>query len=125
MSKIPSETKQSFGRLLVYLTTVLTIEGALKYSETLLTFTRAGLEADDKYEGKLKQRMDMSVMKYKQAIKTFEQPNSLFGWKQRVIYDLCFDINYEVMSIAQGEGILVLNEGSFNIDSLHGTDFGG
>ena len=66
---VSSEFKQSFGRLLVALSMTFTIEGKLQYTETLITFTKAGLIADGKYNNETYKPVFVKAIKsYKSAL---------------------------------------------------------
>jgi hypothetical protein len=113
MSGVSPEFKQSFGRLLVLLSTTFTVESSLKYSEVLITFTKAGLVAEDNYED-YKKIFIKAVQSYKAALEFFKVEGRP-GYAKEMILKYCFDVNYYIMPIALAEGLLEINEDAFNL----------
>ncbi len=122
MSSLSSDTKQAFGRMIVFLKTSQIEENVIypfiTYANTLIVWTEAGLFI----EGKLKiyqTQMDEAKIKFKQATHVLQHSDmDHMGWKREQIINLCFDIDSLVFPIAMKEGILVLNQEMINISTL-------
>ena len=121
-SVLSSDTKQAFGRMLVFLKTSQIEDNViypyLVYAETLIVWTRAGLMAENKLD-----RHDANMTRadelYKMAthcLQTSDQEHG--GWKREQILNFCFEINSLIFPIAMMEGILVLNQEMVNISTL-------
>lgn len=117
VGKVSAEFKESFGRLLILLSTSFTIESALKYSEVLITFTKAGLITEGRFDEDYKRVFRLAEQSYKRALGQFKI-HGRDGFVKEQIFKECFEINYYIMPIALSEGILVLNQDSFNLTSM-------
>lgn len=118
--KVSSEFKESFGKLLVLLSTMLTIESSLKYAEVLIVFTKAGLMTEGKYTEEYKEMFKLAEKSYKTALGCF-QIQGRAGYVKEQVLKHCFEINYYILPIALEEGILVLNQDSFNLTQMFNT----
>jgi hypothetical protein len=114
MSGVSSDFKQSFGRLLVALSMTFTLEGKLQYSNTLITFTKAGLIADGKYGDKYKPVFIKAIKSYKSALEYFKVEGRP-GYAKEMIYKYCFDIEFYLLPLALSEGLLEISEDAFNL----------
>lgn len=122
MAELSSDTKQAFGRMLVFLKTAQTqdhtIYPFLTYADTLIVWTEAGLRVQGKYE-KYKKELDEAAKLYEAALHTLQQTDiSHVGWQHEQIIRLTFRINRLIFPIAMMEGILVLNQEMINVTGL-------
>ena len=117
VGKVSSEFKEAFGRLLVLLTTTPTIESSLKYSEVLIIFTKAGLITEGKFNDDLKKMFVLAEQSYKNALACYKIQGRPGYMKEQIMMH-CFDINYYILPIALSEGILILNQDSFNLTQM-------
>lgn len=115
--KVSSEFKESFGRLLILLSTNTTIEGALKYSENLINLTKSGLITEDRYDDEYKAIFNKARESYLKALQCY-QIQGRAGYQKEQILKYCFEINFYILPVALSEGILVLNQDSFNLTSM-------
>lgn len=114
---VSSEFKQSFGRLLVALSMTFTIEGKLQYTETLITFTKAGLIADGKYNNETYKPVFVKAIKsYKSALEYYKVEGRP-GYAKEMMYKYCFDVNFYLLPVALAEGLLEIGEDAFNLTS--------
>lgn len=114
MVGVSSEFKQSFGRLLVALSMTFTIEGKLQYSNTLITFTKAGLMADGKYTESYKPVFIKAIKSYKSALEYYKVEGRP-GFAKEMMYKYCFDIEFYLLPVALSEGLLEIGEDAFNL----------
>lgn len=122
MSSLSSDTKQAFGRMLVFLKTSQIEENVIypfiAYANTLIVWTEAGLMIEGKRD-RYKKEMDEAKKLFKQASHVMQHSDvDHMGWKREQIINLCFDIDSLVFPIAMKEGILVLNQEMINISTL-------
>ena len=128
MTKLSNDLRTSFGRLLVLLllqqTQDNTINPFIAFSQTLIWFTNAGLKVDN--NEKHKKDMDEAKNLHIQALQVTQITGRLY-WVQSEVKRLVFEVANIVLPIAIGEGILELNEASFNIIEQFGGGgkFGG
>lgn len=99
---------------------MLTLDGAIKYSETLITFTKSGLVTDQKYDD-YQEIFKIAINSYKKALECFNIQGRP-GYMKQEILKYCFEINFYIMPIALSEGILVLNQDSFNLTSMFNAE---
>jgi hypothetical protein len=111
---VSSDFKQSFGRLLVALSMTFTVEGKLQYTETLITFTKAGLIADGKYNENYKPVFIKAIKSYKSALEYYKVEGRP-GYAKEMMYKYCFDVNFYLLPVALAEGLLEISEDAFNL----------
>ena len=121
MGELSSEFKTAFGSLLVLITlTDSSVDGYIKYSEKLLTFTKAGLMTIGKYENNgNREVIEKGYARLRDAItKTKSASTGRFAWEISEIRQAMTDIDSEVLPVALSNGILVLNQEVVNIQNL-------
>lgn len=122
MGVISSDTKQAFGRMLVFLKTAQTADNTLypfiAYADTLIVWTEAGLKANGRYEP-YKEEMDKANEIFNKAVtKLATQDFSHMGWQKAEIIKASFAINRIVFPIAMIEGLLILNQDMINVSAM-------
>jgi len=122
MAELSSDTKQAFGRMLVYLKTAQTAENViypfLVYADVLLVWTEAGLRTMDRYE-KHERTFKYAKKLYEDALHMLNaQDESHAGYQKEQIIKLTFQINSLIFPIAMMEGVLVLNQNMINVTGL-------
>lgn len=122
MSELSSDTKQAFGRMLVFLKTAQTADNViypfLVYADTLIVWTEAGLRVMDKYEFH-KDRIIAAKQLYKEALHMLAiQDASHAGYQKEQIMAKTFEINALIFPVAMMEGVLVLNQEMINVSGL-------
>ncbi len=122
MAGLSSDTKQAFGRMLVFLKTAQTADHTiypfLIYTDTLIVWTEAGLRVMGTFK-KYEKEFELAKAKYKAALHTLQQGDfSLSGWQHENIIALTFDINCLIFPIAMMEGVLVLNQDMVDVSGM-------
>jgi hypothetical protein len=122
MVELSSDTKQAFGRMLVFLKTAQTADHTiypfLTYANTLIVWTEAGLKTIKKYE-QYKEELEEAKTWYRAAVaKLAVQDWTQGGWQKAEIVRLTFEIDSKIFPIAMKEGILVLNQEMINVTAM-------
>jgi hypothetical protein len=122
MGVISSDTKQAFGRMLVFLKTAQTADNTLypfiAYADTLIVWTEAGLKTTGRYKVHEVELNKANVI-FKAAVsKMATQDYSHLGWQKAEIINASFEINRIVFPIAMMEGLLILNQDMINVSAM-------
>jgi hypothetical protein len=122
MAGLSSDTKQAFGRMLVFLKTAQTADHTiypfLTYADTLIVWTEAGLRVMGRFE-QYKKEFDEAKQLYIAALHTLQQSDfSLAGWQHEQIITITFKINCMIFPIAMMEGVLVLNQDMVDVSGM-------
>jgi hypothetical protein len=122
MGNLSSDTKQAFGRMLVFLKTAQTADHTiypfLTYADTLIVWTAAGLKVMGQYD-KYKKEFEEADKLYLSAIHCLQTSDfSLAGWKNEQIISITYKINRLIFPIAMIEGVIVLNQEMVNVSGL-------
>ena len=122
MVELSSDTKQAFGRMLVFLKTAQTADHTiypfLTYADTLIVWTEAGLHTIRKYD-KYTNEIAQAKKWFKEAVAQLAMQDwSRSGYQKAEIIRLMFEIDSLIFPIAMKEGILVLNQEMINVTAM-------
>lgn len=132
MVELSSDTKQAFGRMLVFLKTAQTADHSIYpfivYASTLIVWTESGLKVLGKYKGENKAAIEEAKQMFKMAASRLAiQDAGQAGWQKAEIVRLSFEIDALIFPVAMTQGILVLNQEMINITAMStgtGVDLG-
>lgn len=122
MAGLSSDTKQAFGRMLVFLKTAQTADHTIypfiTYADTLIVWTEAGLRVMGKFKQYEKEFADAKALYFKAIHALQRNDYSLAGWQHEQIISLTFQINCLIFPIAMVEGVLVLNQDMVDVSGM-------